>query len=125
MDPMVWDVLKTCISCGLSFALGLVASLLARRRAQEDKIIEEQKHQDKAMVDKQIAGNIGLLALIRKSLVDSYERHVTLKVPMTIERRHEIDQMYAAYKTLGGNGTITHLYEELSECPTEIVGGGD
>lgn len=65
---------------------------------------------------------IGLLATHRKNLVDAYEDYVVNGDPLTVERRHEIDKQYEAYKTLGGNGTITRLYKEICHVPTHIVG---
>lgn len=65
---------------------------------------------------------IGLLAAERKNLVDAYEDYVVNGDPLTVERRHEIDKQYEAYKALGGNGTIGRLYQEICHIPTHIVG---
>lgn len=67
----------------------------------------------------------GVLALLRTQLVDAYESYVVHCDRLTVERRHEIDMSYEAYKALGGNGTITRLYEEICEVPTYIVGEGE
>ena len=67
----------------------------------------------------------GVLALLRAQLVDAYERYVVHGDHLTVERRHEIDRCFEAYKALGGNGTVAHLYEEFQRMPTYIVGEGE
>lgn len=121
MDPMIWDLLKTFLSCGLSFALGIIASFLARRRTREDKAIEEQRANDKKLLDQQEANNMGTLALCRKAVIDAYDTFVINGTPMSVERHNEIDKLYEAYHALGGNGTISRYYEEIANQPTYIV----
>lgn len=67
----------------------------------------------------------GVLALLRTQLVDAYESYVVHGDRLTVERRHEIDMSYEAYRDLGGNGTIARLYQEICELPTYIVGEGE
>lgn len=109
-----WDITKLLLSCVLSFGLGLLTMALTKRKQRTE---EEGKH----LETMQAANNLGTLALIRKALVDSYDTYVLKKTPMTVERRHEIDQLFKAYQELGGNGTIAHLYDEITRCETEIV----
>lgn len=98
-----------CTAVGL--AVGWIVSARKSRTKRERKISEVQD-----------AIREGVLALLRAQLVDAYERHVTHGGPLTVERRHEIDRAYEAYRALGGNGTIERLYQEICNLPTHIVG---
>ena len=60
-------------------------------------------------------------AVLRRDLVDAYEKHVVDGRPLTVERRHEITEEYEAYAHYGGNGTGRHMYEAICELPVEIV----
>lgn len=57
----------------------------------------------------------GMRAVLRRELVDDYERYVQHEDPLTIERMQEIHDCYAAYAALGGNGTAKTLYDELAK----------
>lgn len=64
----------------------------------------------------------GMRAVLRRELVDDYERYVQHEDPLTIERMQEIHDCFAAYEALGGNGTAAQLYRELSELrPTKTI----
>ena len=63
----------------------------------------------------------GMRVLMRKEVVDAYDKYVHLGHKLTVERRSEVDQAYNVYHALGGNGTITALYEEIKELDTFIV----
>lgn len=64
----------------------------------------------------------GMRAVLRRELVDDYERYVQREDPLTIERMQEIHDCFAAYEALGGNGTAAQLYRELSELrPTKTI----
>lgn len=72
--------------------------------------------QDKAMRD-------GMKAVLRKELIDDYEKYIANgdNRKMTVERRHEIDEVYNAYRTLGGNGTGEAMYKELCKIEVSII----
>lgn len=95
----------------LSFAIGWIVS--ARKSRSE---------REKELQAKQNAISEGVLALIRSQIVDDYEKYVIRGIPLTVERRNELDRAHNAYVTLGGNGTIDHLYKEITRLPTHIAG---
>lgn len=93
----------------LSFTVaGVCGWLLAR--------VKRLGAQDKAMRD-------GMKAVLRKELIDDYEKYVAngRNQVMTVERRHEIDEVYRAYETLGGNGTGKAMYAELCKIEVSII----
>ena len=98
----------------LPTAFGLIVGWVVGYRKKRQEAI-------KRLEDRQEANNKGTLALIRKTLIDLYDLYVRHGGPMTVERRHEIGQLYEAYKTLGGNGVIDGLYQELMDQPTVVV----
>lgn len=64
------------------------------------------------------ATKAGLQSLLRLEIIHSYNRcHEKGYCP--IYTREAIEKAYDSYHSLGGNGTITHLYEEMQNMPTE------
>lgn len=55
----------------------------------------------------------GMKTMLRKEIIDSYERYFMHGEPLSYMRRDEIDRCYAAYKELGGNGTGETLYQKI------------
>ena len=95
-------VLPWSITTVLSFALGFLTTRL-----------RQINQRDIAMAD-------GIRVLLRKQLVDSYDKFVVQKHRMTVERKAEIDEAYKAYAALEGNGTITTMYQEIQEVSVWI-----
>ena len=75
----------------------------------------------KRIEDKQDANNQATFCLVRKTIIDMYDIYVRHQAPMTVERRHEITELFEAYKGLGGNGVVDHLYEEIKSQPTVVI----
>lgn len=75
----------------------------------------------KRLESKQDANNKATLCLVRKTIIDFYDLYVRHDAPMTIERIHEITELYHAYKGLNGNGVVERMYEELVELPIVVV----
>lgn len=63
------------------------------------------------------AVKLGMQAMLRNSIIDKYN-HYTEQKFIPIYGLDNITAMYEQYHALGGNGTITRLYEELKELPT-------
>lgn len=60
----------------------------------------------------------GMMALLRNELVRSYNEY-THKQYCPIYAKENIENLYNQYHALGGNGTVTDLYEKLMDLPTE------
>lgn len=95
MSPFVQHAIEWFITFVLA---GVAGWLLANhgRRKNHDKAMEQ-----------------GMRAIMRKQIVDAYDYYHNQDHRLTVERKSEIDEMYAAYHALGGNGTITHMYNEI------------
>lgn len=67
---------------------------------------------------KVIAVTAGVRALLRKSIIDGYNEAMD-RGYCPIYARENIQDMYDQYHALKGNGTVTHLVEEIYNLPTE------
>lgn len=64
----------------------------------------------------------GVRSLLRDRLVQAYNHTVHQKGYCPIYEKENITDMYQQYHKLGGNGTVTQLYEEIMELPTQPKG---
>ena len=112
MDVLDW--VRVILPTVLALVLGWVGGALSKHRQKRTEAI-------KRLEDKQDANNRGTCCLIRKAIIDGYDQFVKHNAPMSVERREEYTELYNAYKALGGNGVIEHLYEQLHSLPTHIV----
>lgn len=63
----------------------------------------------------------GMRSLLKYSIKNEYQR-CSDQGFCSIADRENLEDMYDAYKQLGGNGTITGLMEKLRKMPTEEEG---
>lgn len=91
------------VTFAVSTALGLVLGMLKRANKRTQ------------------AFERGMKAVLRKDLVDAYDKYVVEGKPLTVERKHELTESYMAYADLGGNGTGKDMFDALSEVPLTIV----
>lgn len=67
------------------------------------------------------AVRLGMQAILRNDIIELYNKCVS-RDPKPYIRLYEItnlEEMYTQYHALGGNGTITQLYGDLMDLPTE------
>lgn len=67
------------------------------------------------------AMKLGMQAILRNDIIDVYNKCVS-RDPKPYIRLYEIsnvEAMYTQYHALGGNGTVTNLYNDLLALPTE------
>lgn len=105
MNAFLVHGIEWIITACLAGIVGYLASTLKRRKTHEH------------------AMEIGMQVLLRKALIDSYDYYHHQDHKLTIERKREIDEAYEAYITLGGNGTIRHMYEDTTEKDVWIERG--
>lgn len=77
-------------------------------------------NQNKIRTAEQDAVKLGIQALLRDRIIEQYNKWIDLGY-MPIYALENVTAMYTQYHALGGNGTITHLYNELLELPTKKV----
>lgn len=102
-------------------AVAIIETRAARRRKQDDERHETLMQLERERSDRDDAIALGIKALLRSSIVNFYDAHHNQGKPLSVERKRELDEMYAAYHALGGNGTITQMYEEMKDSDIWIV----
>lgn len=91
----------------------LAASLrAARKRSAEHDQRRDAEHA--ALI-------AGMRELMRRELYDMHRRYVVDGQPMPYDEKERSDSVYRVYHSLGGNGTGTHVHDELMAA---YVGGG-
>lgn len=114
-------VLTAIIAAVAAITVAVIETRASKRRKQDDERHEliMQLEKERQIRDDAIA--LGIKALLRSSIVNFYDAHHNQGKPLSVERKRELDEMYAAYHQLGGNGTITAMYEELKDSDIWIV----
>lgn len=64
------------------------------------------------------ATQTGMQALLRADIIRSYDKY-TDQGYCPIYARDALEKEYESYHALGGNGTITDLWERIQRLPTE------
>lgn len=103
MDYLSNPIIGQLVSIAIAAACGYLGSQVKRLSAR-----------DAALYD-------GMKALLRRQLVDDFEEYVVDGAPMSIERKQEITDCFAAYHALGGNGVGDEMYVKLSNVKMEVV----
>lgn len=107
---MDWTIVIAPIA---SAVIGALAGALreARRRSREHDERRDVEH---------AALMAGMCELMREQLYKMHERYVVRGEPMPYDEKERADSVYRIYHSLGGNGTGTHVHEELMAA---YVGG--
>lgn len=101
-----FTVLSLVLQCGvLKF---LYEYLKEYKRQEEAKKEEERKKQE--------AWEIAIRSLLRSEIIGIYH-NAEKKGFLPIYNLENLDDMYHAYKALGGNGAITELYNQVKNYP--------
>ena len=96
MNAFLVHGIEWVITACLAAIVGYLASTLKRRKTH-----------DKAM-------ETGMQVLLRKALIDSFDYYHNQGHKLTIERKREITEAYAAYTLLGGDGVVSQMVENLT-----------
>lgn len=67
----------------------------------------------RAAKKRDLAMEKGMRAVMRAQLIEMHERYVADGLPCPVEVKEQATSVHDAYRALGGNGTGTHLYEEI------------
>lgn len=102
LSPLTLTFVTAIIS---SLASALVASVVA---SSKSRIKKEKQTMD--------ALNAGMRALLWRELNEIHKEAV-FSNGLTPDERHNLETIYDAYHTIGGNGTGTRIYEEAMKLP--------
>ena len=103
------DILSIVITAVFGFVSTMLAYLLQQSHKENKRLKEEQKKRATALEN-------GVVCILRKHLMDEHEIW-TAKGYITSKALESGLLMYKAYKSLGGNGMIDHMEEEIQNLP--------
>ena len=86
------------------------------------KLIDENAMLRKETKDHQQAISDGVMYLLRVKLIEYHDRYTHAGVVPSYAFQN-FEEMYQAYHTLGGNGMITHMYEEMKALRIDTLHG--
>ena len=116
-------VFQTGLSVISTIATGIISYLVYRLKKKEEDKDEELKKQRKEAalhVEKQKqeaeALRVSLLALIRDRILQGY-RYYRRENGISPQDLETMTKLYMAYHALGGNGTITAVYDKIKNLP--------
>lgn len=92
------EVLFGGVTTGLTIAINYLRKQNLKRNAEQDAI------------------KLGIQALLRDSIINQYNKYME-KGYIPIYALENVAAMYKQYHALGGNGTITEIFEELQDLP--------
>jgi hypothetical protein len=107
MNPLFVTFITAVVS---SIASAIIASIVALIRNKTSKNVK-QLEKEQAEMD---ALKIGMRALLWQEINDIYMRGKHAG-GLSVDQRHNLENVYAAYHGLGGNGTGTRLHDEAME----------
>ena len=96
MNDVLKIVLTAVVSAAVTGAITYIATARKKRNAYEN----------------------GMLALLRDAIITSHDKY-TKKQFCPIYAKDALEKEYIAYHDLGGNGTITKIYNETMALPNE------
>lgn len=103
MDYLSNPIIGQLVSIAIAAACGYLGATATRLKAR-----------DAALYD-------GMKAMLRRELLDDFEAYVAGDRPLSLERKREIDECYAAYKALGGNGTGAQMYAKICDVKIQLL----
>lgn len=106
MVATVWSIVTSIVTAILVYVL--------QSKIKENH--ELKREQERRKNDHEKAIEEGLVCILRKNLMDEHEAWMA-KGYITSHALESGLLMYKAYKTLGGNGMIDHMEDEIQELP--------
>ena len=97
----------------MTAVIGALAGSLRESRARERRHDEARDAEHAALI-------AGMRELMRDQLQTMHKQYVVEGAPMPYDEKERADNVYRVYHSLGGNGTGTHIHDELMAA---YVGG--
>lgn len=119
MSTPTADLIGVIFNAAVTICVGVMVAKLTGMVSRS-----ESRHNEDllASLERERAMEAGMLAILRRELVDSYRRYVVEKHPMSVERSEEITACYEAYHRLGGNGTGEKMYKAICQVNPMVDG---
>lgn len=97
----------------LEWLFGVVIAFLSGYCRHLSTVIKKEKKEQRALRD-------GMRSLLRGKIIEDCEKSIAKGYCSAMDKA-TIDDMYEAYHSLGGNGTVSALHNQLMELPTILV----
>ena len=100
---------------GAVTVFNVIFSTLMAGKAEKKRVrdMDEMRQNDRT---KQLEN--GVQSLLRAEIIRSHEKYMDRKY-CPVYAREALSRAYEAYHALGGNGTITGLYNQIIALPTD------
>lgn len=118
---MMEAIITALIAAAATITVAAIEAKASRRRKQEDERHAQLVRLDHDRTERDEAIMLGMKAMLRGQIINFYDQHHNQSKPLSVERKKELDEMYAAYHALGGNGTISQMYKNLKDSDIWIV----
>lgn len=107
------DIWSIVITAFFGFVSTMLAYLLQQSHKENKRLKQEQQKRASALED-------GVVCILRKHLMEEHELWMKKGYipPKSLESGL---LMYKAYKSLGGNGMIDHMEEEIQQLPIKEI----
>ena len=100
---------------GAVTVFNVIFSTLMAGKAEKKRVrdMDEMRQNDRT---KQLEN--GVQALLRAEIIRSHEKYMDKKY-CPVYAREALNRIYESYHALGGNGTMTELYNQVMALPTD------
>lgn len=111
---MIGYVINGILSIVSAILVYIIKGLISENRSLRAEKKKEETERDAALAN-------GVLSLLRIQLIEYHDKYMTReKIPVYVFENW--DDMFSAYRALGGNGTIQRMNDEITK---KRIGGGD
>lgn len=95
-------------------ATGIIGYFFNKIKKRDETRAEEELQREKAVLEREQATNQALRALCRDRIIQGY-RYYKRHGGVSTADLETMTKLYNAYHGLGGNGTISAVYEKICE----------
>lgn len=99
------------ISVVLSVTAGLLLYIIKELLKDNRRLREERKAEN---IERETGLKEGMVCLLRIYLIDAHTKYMAAG-EISTHGYENFDSMYKAYQKLGGNGLVTHMYDDIQE----------
>lgn len=118
---MIEPSLQMLIAVVPVIATGIIGYFFNKIKQRDEAREAEEKRRAKSILEREEATNQALRALCRDRIIQGY-RYYKRHDGISTADLETMNKLYNAYHGLGGNGTISAVYEKICELP---ISGGD
>lgn len=110
------DILQIILLIVPAVATGIISWFFHKLKAREDARDELEKERVKEIITREQAMNDALRALCRDRILQGY-RYYKRQGGVSTADLETMTKLYNAYHGLGGNGTISAVYDKICALP--------